>query len=206
MINLKREKLRSLLQQEMEEYQYEIYSNNGSQYLLDKFISFKNYNNKNKESDGDNNLNYNYYNKNNKLQLLNQNNIYNNIDSLNNNNPSNAQIEQDLFTNNNISSNNKYNEFNQQNNDNYLNNYYQNNQMNNNINFNYGNIDLDAEINNYNSHYNKLKVDEFISKKMIQDDLLNKINQKLAKINKNINDKVYQENLAANWQQNNENP
>ena len=35
-----------------------------------------------------------------------------------------------------------------------------------------------------------------MSKKRIQDDLLNQINQKLDKINKNINDKTYQENLA----------
>ena len=45
-----------------------------------------------------------------------------------------------------------------------------------------------------------------MSKKIIHDDLLNKINQKLMKINKNIDDKAYQENLAAQWQQNHPNP
>ena len=91
---------------------------------------------------------------------------------------------------------------------NNINNYndYHNNQINNNNgNYNYGNVDLDSQINNYNAYYNKLKVDEFMSKKMIQDDLLNKINQKLMKINKDINDKEYQENLAAKWKQNNSN-
>ena len=44
-----------------------------------------------------------------------------------------------------------------------------------------------------------------MSKKMMQDSLLNKINQKLMKINKDIDDKIYQENLAAQWRQNNQN-
>ncbi len=41
-----------------------------------------------------------------------------------------------------------------------------------------------------------------MSKKKIQDELLNQINQKLDKINKNINDKAYQENLAFQYFQN----
>ena len=197
MINLRREKLRTLLQQEMEEYQYEVYSNNGSQYLLDKFTSFNNYNNKNKLNDEENNLDYNSYNNNNNnIQFLNQNNININTDKINNID-SNNQYGQNLYMNNNDSLNRqKYMESEQQND--FINNNGSNN-------YNYGNYDLDTQINNYNSHYNKLRVDEFMSKKMIQDDLLNKINQKLMKINKDINDKAYQEHLAAQWQMNNQN-
>ncbi len=196
-VNLRREKLRNLLQQEMEEYQYEVYSNNGSQYLLDKFTSFNNYNNKNKLNDEENNLDYNSYNNNNNnIQFLNQNNININTDKINNID-SNNQYGQNLYMNNNDSLNRqKYMESEQQND--FINN-------NGNNNYNYGNFDLDTQINNYNSHYNKLRVDEFMSKKMIQDDLLNKINQKLMKINKDIDDKVYQENLAAQWRQNHQN-
>ena len=179
MIILRREKLRNKLQQEMEEYQYEIYSNNGSQYLLDKFTVFNNYNNKNKTK------------------------IEDNINDYNINNQFGDQNYNMAINNQNFNGSN-----------NYINNYndYQNNQINNgngygngNGYFNYGNLDIDSQINNYNDYYNKLKVDEFMSKKMIQDDLLNKINQKLMKINKDINDKEYQENLAAKWKQNNSN-
>ena len=83
------------------------------------------------------------------------------------------------------------------------------NQQNNNINiinnkesYKYGNTDIDEELNGYSDYYNKLKIDEFMSKKRIQDDLLNQINQKLNNINKNINDKSYQENLAFQYFQN----
>ena len=185
MANLRREKLRKLLQQEMEEYQYEIYSNNGSQYLLDKFTAFNNYNNKNKSKIEDNS------------------NIMKNNNYEFDNNTINSKPFLPL---NDI--NNQYEEINDFNNDNKINNSnnYQNNQINdNNGNYNYGNYDIDSQINNYNSYYNKLKVDEFMSKKMIQDDLLNKINQKIMKMNKNINDKEYQENLAEKWKQNNPN-
>ncbi len=41
-----------------------------------------------------------------------------------------------------------------------------------------------------------------MSKKRMQDDLLSQINQKLDKINKNINDKTHQENLAFQYFQN----
>ena len=199
MINLRREKLRNLLQQEMEDYQYEVFSNNNSsqlQYLLDKFTAFNNYNNKNKSISEDININFydnNFLNNNNNLQFGNQNNI-NNID-LNNQNVQNP------YMNNTISLNRQ--QFMESNQQNDINNNMSNN---NKVNYNFGNIDLDTQINNYNSHYNKLRIDEFMSKKIIQDDLLNKINQKLNKINKDINDKVYQENLAAQWKQNNQNP
>ena len=206
--NLRREKLRNLLLQEMEGYQYEVYNNNGSQYLLDKFNTFNNNNNANRSNVETNSYNFNNYTNSQSQNQQGQNNIINNIQ----------------FNNNNISSNNQ-NNLNQQNNNQIFNNngntnnnynYYQNEQINNLYsnqgnfnnegNYNYGNSDIDAQISNYNAHYNKLKVDEFMSKKIIQDDLLNKINQKLMKINKNIDDKAYQENLAAQWQQNHPNP
>ena len=186
MINLRREKLRNLLRQEMERYQYEVYSNNGSQYLLDKFNAFNNYINGNKPSE----MNMNY----NDLQYQYQNQNQNNNININNVNIQNEfQSEPNQQVNNN---NNNYN-------------YYQNkggySNGNNMGNYNYGNLDIDEQINNYSDHYNKLRMDEFMSKKTIQDDLLNKINQKLMKINKDINDKEYQENLAAKWKQNNSN-
>ena len=199
--NLRREKLRNLLQQEMEEYQYEIYSNNGSQSLLDKLNSFNNYNNKNKTNiDNSSNINNNIQNDYTSPFMSLYNTNINNINMSNQNiedNYMNQQNNSDFNPSNNIDNNNN-------NNINNNNDYYSYNQINNNFN-NYGNVDLDAQINNYNAHYNKLRVDEFMSKKMIQDDLLNKINQKLMKINKDINDKVYQENLAAQWRQNHQN-
>ena len=207
MISLRREKLRNLLQQEMEEYQYEVFSNNvsQSQYLLDKFTAFNNYNNKNKSIGEETNINFydnNFLNNENNLQYGNQNNINNiGLDNQNGQNP---------YMNNTISLNRQ--QFGESNQQNDMNKYMGNNNNgynqinNNNINYNYGNLDLDTQINNFNSHYNKLRIDEFMSKKIIQDDLLTKINQKLNKINKDINDKVYQENLAAQWQQNNQNP
>ena len=184
MVDLKREKLRNLLQQEMDGYQYEIYSSNGSQYLLDKFTSFNNFNNKNRTNENTNIINEQNIDFNN--QINNQ-YLYN-------------QNEQNFFMKNNDKQ--QYEQSNQMNNYENGNNFYQNN---NNGNINYGNLDLDAQINNYNAHYNKLRVDEFMSKKIIQDDLLNKINQKLMKINKDINDKVYQEQLAEQWANNQKN-
>ena len=198
MVNLRREKLRNLLQQEMEEYQYEIYSNNGSQYLLDKFTVFNNYNNKNKLKIDDN-INYNGGSYNNNM-LRNNNNQFMSLNNINN------QNENENYMKNNNMNVGEPNMLNNNNINNYNYNDYHNDQINNNkVNYNYGNVDLDSQINNYNAYYNKLKVDEFMSKKMIQDDLLNKINQKLMKINKDINDKEYQENLAAKWKQNNTN-
>ena len=187
MVDLRREKLRNLLQQEMEEYQYEIYSTNGSQYLLDKFTSFNNFNNKNRPYEYDN-------------QNYNNNNFYNNI-----NNEQNIDFQNKNNKNQILSNKNEQNIYmNNINNYENGNNFYQNNSDNGN--FSYGNLDIDEQINNYNTHYNKLRVDEFMSKKIIQDDLLNKINQKLMKINKDIDDKAYQEHLAEQWRKNNQNP
>ena len=197
MISLRREKLRNLLQQEMERYQYEVYSKNGSQYLLDKFNAFNNYINGNKPSEMNMNykdLQYQYQNQNNNININNinfqkeQNAL--NIQNYGNKSEPNQQV-------NNDNNNNNYNNYQNQggySNDNKMGNY------------NYGNIDIDEQINDYSDHYNKLRMDEFMSKKSIQDDLLNKINQKLKKINKDIDDKVYQEHLAAQWQQNHKNP
>ena len=199
MVSLRREKLRNLLQQEMERYQYEVYSNNGSQYLLDKFNAFNNYINGNKSSE----MNINY----NDLKYQNQNNNIN-INNVNTQNNQNSYINniQNSMNQQNYENQSEPNQ--QVNNNNY--NYYQNqggySNGNNIRNYNYGNLDIDEQINNYSDHYNKLRMDEFMSKKSIQDDLLNKINQKLMKINKDIDDKVYQEHLAAQWQQNHQNP
>ena len=213
-IDLRREKLRKLLFHEMEEYQYEAYSNNCPESLMNKFNSFSYYNSKkikkeeeknpyfNNIINNNKNLNENnqFYNNsnpnienNNLLDRNNNNNIYQNqengLNDFRNNNNDISQVEnQEQFDFNHINQNNK-----------------------NNINFNrvyknesykYGNTEIDEEINGYNDYYNKLKVDEFMSKKRIQDDLLNQINQKLDKINKNINDKTYQENLAFQYFQN----
>lgn len=82
----------------------------------------------------------------------------------------------------------------------------QNNEMNmrNNMNYKPANYDankeLDYAIKKYSDNFDKLKVDDFLSRKKIQDDLLNKINMKLAKINHDINDKIYQEQFAMQWE------
>ena len=217
-IDLRREKLRSLLLKEVDEYQYEVYSNNGSETLLNKFNTFKNFNSQKsiKEEEKNNYLN-NRENKNNEINnYQNQNirnNYYNNINNgaeQNNKNINNIIPNQENGQNNNNMQNNtnktsnqdqQYyyrNNMNQQNNINNMN----LNRINNNESYKYGNTDLDEELNGYTDYYNKLKVDEFMSKKRIQDDLLNQINQKLDKINKNINDKSYQENLAFQYFQN----
>ena len=217
-IDLRREKLRSLLLKEVDEYQYEVYSNNGSETLLNKFNTFKNFNSQKsiKEEEKNNYLN-NRENKNNEINnYQNQNirnNYYNNINNgaeQNNKNINNIIPNQEngQNNNNNMQNNTKTsnqdqqyyyrNNINQQNNINNMN----LNRINNNESYKYGNTDLDEELNGYTDYYNKLKVDEFMSKKRIQDDLLNQINQKLDKINKNINDKSYQENLAFQYFQN----
>ena len=209
-IDLRREKLRLLLLKETEEYQYQAYSNNCSESLLNKFIDFKNYNKKVKENEEEKNNNLNEEKNDKRINIFqNQNmngnyniNAKNNYDlnnTLNRNNindfyPNQKEIK---VENNNINNNRIAQE------NNYMHNNSNNNQQNiNNEGFRYGNSDIDNEINGYNDYYNKLRVDEFMSKKKIQDDLLNQINQKLDKINKNINDKTYQEYLALQYFQN----
>ena len=108
-IDLRREKLRNLILKEIDEYQYEVYSNNGSETLLNKFITFKNYNTqrgiKEEEKNNylNNRLNININNEINNYQNQNIRNIsYNNIqngaeqnNSLNNNNINNILPNQE---------------------------------------------------------------------------------------------------------------
>ena len=215
-IDLRREKLRQLLGQEMEEYQYEAYSNNCPESLLIKFNSFNNYNSKNNKKEEEKNIYLN-----NGKNNINNNNINININTINNQNRNNNYYnmnndsESKNINNNYLNKNSgqnydtKNNQIRKEQENDYIYNKRENNQnninmnrKNNNENYKYGNFDIDSEINNYSDYYNKLKVDEFMSKKRIQDDLLNQINQKLDKINKNINDKTYQEYLALQYFQN----
>ena len=209
-IDLRREKLRKLLLQEMEQYQYQAYSNNFPESILNKFIIFNNYNYKTNKKEEEKNTNEKIKDRINNFQIQNGNNGYNNREinfeqnnvlnrNINNFDSNPKEVENNDNNINNQEQNYSYNnEFNQQNNQN-VNNV---NQVNNNDNYKYGNSDIDAEISGYTDYYNKLRIDEFMSKKRIQDDLLSQINQKLDKINKNINDKTYQENLAFQYFQN----
>ena len=61
--------------------------------------------------------------------------------------------------------------------------------------------DLNNQIQNYSNQYNKLRDDDLIPRKTIQNKLLNKINQRLLKINNENNDNIYQENISSQWQQ-----
>ena len=217
-IDLRREKLRNLLLKEIDEYQYEVYSNsnNGSETLLNKFNNFKNFNAQKylNEEEKNNYLNIRK-NINNEININNYQNQ--NIKNISYNNYNNG-AEQNISLNRNINDilpNKENGQSNIKNNNQQRNQeqeyYIRNNinQQNNNINiinnkesYKYGNTDIDEELNGYSDYYNKLKIDEFMSKKRIQDDLLNQINQKLNNINKNINDKSYQENLAFQYFQN----
>ena len=215
-IDLRREKLRKLLFKEMEEYQYQAYSNNCPESLLNKFIIFNNYNLKNipKEEEKNNYFNKEPNNKNiNNIQIQYKNNNDNNGQEINfdpsntlNRNFNDINLDKKPFGNTNINENLlqepnfSYNNelLNQQQNKKFIN----SNQINISPNYKYGNTEIDAEINGYSDYYNQLRVDEYMSKKRIQDDLLNQINQKLNKINRNINDKTYQENLAFQYFQN----
>ena len=217
-IDLRREKLRNLLLKEIDEYQYEVYSNsnNSSETLLNKFNNFKNFNAQKylNEEEKNNDLNIRK-NINNEININNYQNQ--NIKNISYNNYNNG-VEQNISLNRNINDilpNKENGQSNIKNNNQQRNQeqeyYIRNNinQQNNNINiinnkesYKYGNTDIDEELNGYSDYYNKLKIDEFMSKKRIQDDLLNQINQKLNNINKNINDKSYQENLAFQYFQN----
>ena len=217
-IDLRREKLRNLLLKEIDEYQYEVYSNsnNSSETLLNKFNNFKNFNAQKylNEEEKNNDLNVRK-NINNEININNYQNQ--NIKNISYNNYNNG-AEQNISLNRNINDilpNKENGQSNIKNNNQQRNQeqeyYIRNNinQQNNNINiinnkesYKYGNTDIDEELNGYSDYYNKLKIDEFMSKKRIQDDLLNQINQKLNNINKNINDKSYQENLAFQYFQN----
>ena len=217
-IDLRREKLRNLLLKEIDEYQYEVYSNsnNSSETLLNKFNNFKNFNAQKYLNEEEKNDYLNIRkNINNEININNYQNQ--NIKNISYNNYNNG-AEQNISLNRNINDilpNKENGQSNTKNNNQQRNQeqeyYIRNNinQQNNNINiinnkesYKYGNTDIDEELNGYSDYYNKLKIDEFMSKKRIQDDLLNQINQKLNNINKNINDKSYQENLAFQYFQN----
>jgi hypothetical protein len=70
----------------------------------------------------------------------------------------------------------------------------------NNIDYHLVNKQLDQSINKYNNHLEKLKIDDFLTRKKLQDELLNKINFKMEKIKLGLNDKTYfQDNIYTNW-------
>lgn len=61
------------------------------------------------------------------------------------------------------------------------------------------NKELDNAIFKYNENLDKLKLEEFLNKKKNQDELIYKINNKLNRYNREIDEKVYQEKLASEW-------
>lgn len=61
------------------------------------------------------------------------------------------------------------------------------------------NKELDNAIFKYNDNLDKLKLEEFLNKKKYQDELIYKINNKLSRYNKELDEKVYQEKLANEW-------
>ena len=61
--------------------------------------------------------------------------------------------------------------------------------------------DLNNQIQDYSNQFNQLRDDDLISRKTIQNQLLNTINQRLIKINNETNDNIYQENISSQWQQ-----
>lgn len=166
---MRRKKLKDLLEEENEEYKFELISK--GQNIPDRM------------------------------------NRYNNNPSYHNNYSYQQEVPQQVMYNNQIQ--NEYREMRktpQMSNDYYQQYMRQNNEMNmrNNMNYKPANYDankeLDYAIKKYSDNFDKLKVDDFLSRKKIQDDLLNKINMKLAKINHDINDKIYQEQFAMQWE------
>ena len=61
------------------------------------------------------------------------------------------------------------------------------------------NKELDHAIFKYKENLDKLKLEEFLNKKNYQDELIYKINNKLNRYNKELDEKVYQEKLATEW-------
>lgn len=221
---MRRKKLQELLDEETEEYNFEMISK-GQNYQNNCSIQNKTNNNYNNNY---NNRNNNFKNDYNNIPISsyqeekNNNNYY-----YQNNNPTNFKND---YINNNIKSpsipyDNKEKHNNQINYNNLptsvyqginqnqqKGNYYQEYwKSNNNQNILHNkqqfiqydvNKELDYAIKKYSDNFDKLKVDDFLSRKNIQDDLLNKINSKLLKINHEINDKIYQEQFAYQWSQN----
>ena len=213
---MRRKKLQELLDEETEEYKFEMiskgqnYQNNYSIQNNSNNNFNNNYNNKNYRSDyintpvsnyqeSQNNNNY-YYQNNNQINFFN--NIkspsipYDNKERYNNQinyNESPTPVYQGI--NQNQQKGNYYQEYwISNNNQNILQNKAQNKKYD-------VNKELDYAIKKYSDNFDKLKVDDFLSRKKIQDDLLNKINSKLLKINHEINDKIYQEKFAYQWSQ-----
>ena len=165
---MRRKKLKELLDEENEEYKFELISK--GQNIPDSMNSYNN-----------------------------------NVSYHNNYSYQQQQIPQQVMYNNQIF--NEIRKTPQINNNDYYQQYMrQNNEMNmrNNMNYKPANYDANKELNyaikKYSDNFDKLKVDDFLSRKKIQDDLLNKINMKLAKINHDINDKIYQEQFASQWE------
>ncbi len=61
--------------------------------------------------------------------------------------------------------------------------------------------DLNNQIQNYSNQFNQFRDDDLIPRTTIQNKLLNKINQRLIKINNEANDNIYQDNISSQWQQ-----
>jgi len=61
------------------------------------------------------------------------------------------------------------------------------------------NKELDQAIFKYKENLDRLKLEEFINKKKYQDELIYKINNKLNRYKKELDEKVYQEKLANEW-------
>jgi hypothetical protein len=59
--------------------------------------------------------------------------------------------------------------------------------------------ELDVTIKLYNDNLEKLKLEDFMSRKRLQDDLLEKITKQMDKLRYGLNDKSYQEKLAEQW-------
>ena len=59
---------------------------------------------------------------------------------------------------------------------------------------------LDNAISNYYENLEKLKIEDFIMRKKVQDELLNKINHKMERIKNGLNDKTYfKEDIYKDW-------
>ena len=61
------------------------------------------------------------------------------------------------------------------------------------------NRELDKAIFRYNENLDRLKLEDFLNKKKYQDELIFKINNKLNRYKKELDEKIYQENLANEW-------
>jgi len=61
------------------------------------------------------------------------------------------------------------------------------------------NSELDKSIKKYNQNLDQLKIDDFMSRKKLQDDLLFKINNQMEKLNTELKDQYYEEHLAQIW-------